>query len=101
MKEVLISTIDLLDPNEGVVETAQEVAARVVAIQEQGHVAKVSLKGIKGVSSSFFNEILHALRITVAVPAPWDQLSFEFDSELQQKVYDRSRAAFLRSLPSA
>ena len=53
----------------------------------------MSLAGLKGLPSSYFNPILRAVREALGLTPLQRRLRFEFDSPAQELVYERSLRA--------
>jgi hypothetical protein len=57
----------------------------------------VSFAGMKGLSSSYFNPILNAVKAQAGLSIIGNRLVFQFDSKAQQLVFQRSMDAVARS----
>ena len=90
MVRTTINTLDHLDPSRPVTETAEVVAGAVLRGLDSGGSVTVSVRGVCGVPSSFFNVILKAVQQHVGGRVDPARLGFEFDSKLQEMIYQRS-----------
>lgn len=89
MSDPVIRAVEHSGSSRTLVDTAEDVAALVLAQMETGRMAFVSLEGLRGVASSFFNVILDG------VVARWglaglDRLEFRCETPTQASVLERS-----------
>ena len=85
-----IAASDYVDPNGSVVKSGIMLAdAAVKALEEHGCV-RISLKGLKGASSSFFNVFLRRIEEECGLAEIGDHLLLEFGSKVQEMVFQRS-----------
>lgn len=94
MKRLLAT--DFRDPSGIIVESAQRVADAIVGVLQTDGEVIVSMEGMAGVSSAFFNSIIKAVQQKVGENAI-HCIHFEFTSELQKQIYERSRIAIIHS----
>lgn len=94
MDPVKLLAKDFIQHNRPVVECAVKLAAEVERLLASGQNVVVSVHGVRGVSSSFFNVILSAIDRTI----PPDQVDVRFKMNLetvtQRLVYQRSLEAW-------
>jgi len=96
VKRSVIQVADHVKPDADIVETARQVGDLVVASLQRGETVAVSLRGVRGVPSSFLNVLLSV----VAAELPGldgERFSMEFDSDIQRELFSRSRDAVLKS----
>lgn len=86
-------------PDRGVVDSAKQLAGMVINALNSSPKVIVSLSGIRGLSSSFFNTLLSDVASVHGVSSLYDRLDFAFDSNAQKMIFDRSFAAVTRSVP--
>jgi hypothetical protein len=86
---------DFVDEKLSVVESAGLVARRVVEALQSGESVVVSVRGLRGVSSSFFNVLLDAAEKALGSKLDNGQFTVETETTTQRTIYDRSYAAFL------
>lgn len=79
-----------------VVESASALAQQVVRVLEQGRTVRISLAGVKGLPSSYFNVLLEHIVQLTGFDAIGERVQFEFDSRPQQVVFARSLEAIRR-----
>lgn len=95
---IAIDAHQYVEPSRDVVESAELVADNVVsALDASNDVVVVSLRGLRGVPSSFFNVILGRIRASFGVDAIRTRFRVTDASDLQLRVYQRSFEAFLRA----
>lgn len=93
-----IEATDFVTPQRPVVEAAGLLAIAVSGeIRAHGSVT-VSLKGLRGVSSAFFNTLFADVARSSGTPALSSALKLETDSNAQREVLERSLKAVLRDL---
>lgn len=85
-----IAASDHLDPDGSVVKSGFMLAdAAVKAIEEHGRV-RISLKGLKGAPSSYFNVFLSRIEEQCGLAEIGDHVLLEFGSKVQEMVFRRS-----------
>jgi hypothetical protein len=100
MNAVVINAKDFIDDTMSVVDCAMRIAAEATRHLRSGGRVVVSIKGVRGVSSSFFNVILSAVADTLHNDLSEQRFDVECDTPTQRLVYTRSLAAF-QTLPKA
>jgi hypothetical protein len=83
----------LIDRKGTVVEGADRVAAAVIAALDVAPQVHVSLVRVRGVPSSFFNIVLLGVANRFGVDAAANRVLFDFGSDAQRQIYQRSLAA--------
>lgn len=97
MQSAKINAIDFVDPSQPVVDSASKVGIEVARLLRAGSNVLVSVRGVRGVSSSFFNVILSA--VAEALNGDWDPARFDVDTDTptQRMIYLRSLNSFARA----
>ncbi|MCG3135318.1 MAG: hypothetical protein HMLKMBBP_02899 [Planctomycetes bacterium] len=90
----------LIDRTGTVVEGAERVAAAVLAVLDKAPAAKVSLVGVRGVPSSFFNVVLLAVARRFGIDAASSRLAFDFGSDAQRHIWQRSLDTLRATFPA-
>ncbi|MBW2703205.1 MAG: hypothetical protein JRF33_20485 [Deltaproteobacteria bacterium] len=93
MNETSLKAIDFADAAESLVDSAERLAS--VLLEKLGGQEKVtiSLVGLRGVSSSYFNVVLSEVVSVYGIDAIGDRIEFLFDSYAQELVLGRSMAS--------
>lgn len=87
-----------LRPNLSFVANGERLGAVIIdKIREAGAV-RVEFNGLRGLTSSFFSAALLPVGEALGPDSLRTQLTFEFTSQLQQGVYERSRDAVIARL---
>lgn len=87
-----------VNPNDTVLSAAQRIASLAVAeLQRSDALVEVSLRGLRGLSSSFFNEIYRTILRDVGRRDLELRIRFIHDSSVQAATDARSRDSVLRS----
>lgn len=94
MDFVTINARDYIDETKPVIDGAACVGASAAAELRAGHPVIVSIDGLRGVSSSFFNVILSAVAEVLKNDFSDGRFEIRTDSKVQRLVLDRSLAAF-------
>jgi hypothetical protein len=85
-----ITASDHLDPDGSIVKSGIILAdAAVKALEEHGRV-RISLRGLKGASSSYFNVFLRRMEEQCGLAVVGDNVLLEFGSKVQEMVFERS-----------
>lgn len=87
-----IRAADHIDPNGLIVRSGELLARRVIESLRSGESVHIDLRGLSGISSSYFN-ILLRLIYDEAGAAAIDRVQLAFVSPLQKQVFDRSLEA--------
>lgn len=93
-----IIATEFVNPQGLIVESGLLLAARISAALTAGEAVEVSLAGMRGLSSSYFNVILGTLVEGFGLPAIENRVRFVFDSQAQQQTYRRSLDSFKRAV---
>lgn len=89
-KATHIEATDHLDPDGSVVRSGVALADAVVrALNEAGSVT-ISLKGLKGASSSYFNVFLRRIEEACGLAEIGRHIHLTFESNVQRMVFERS-----------
>lgn len=99
MDPVKINARDYIDQTRPVVDSAGDVARESARHLRAGSRVVVSVRGVRGVSSSFFNVILSAVADVLRNDFSDRRFDVETETATQQMIYQRSLAAFM-SRPS-
>lgn len=95
-----ISATDCLDPDGSVVRSGVAVADAALKALEENDVVIVSLQGLKGASSSYFNVFLRRIEEGCGLSEIGEHIQLEFDSKIQKMVFERSLASRGPRLPA-
>ena len=88
-----IEVSKLADPAESVIDSAERVAGVIgERLRRAETPVIVSMRGMRGVPSAFFNAILVLVRSQFGETG-LQAVRFEFDSELQRSTFDRALSA--------
>jgi len=90
-----IRAIDHLDPGGLIVRSGELLARPVVEALRSGGEVTVELRGLGGVSSSYFNIFLRTVRDALG-PGALGRVHVRSASPVQMQVYDRSLSALER-----
>lgn len=96
MDAVRISVKDYVDERRPVIECARQVGDIAAAHLRSGGSVVLSVAGVRGVSSSFFNVILSAVAEALRNDFSDGRFDVELETPTQRLVYLRSRAALIR-----
>ena len=78
-----------------VLECAERVAVETHRILATGANVVVSVRGLRGVSSSFFNVILAKVAASLPAQSIATRFSVDTDTETQRFIFERSLQAFV------
>jgi hypothetical protein len=98
MNTVTIHSKDFVVLDRPVVDCARVIGQEASRFLRSGAKVVVSVRGIRGVSSSFFNVILAAVADATAGVIDADRFVVETETETQRIVYERSLTALRESL---
>jgi hypothetical protein len=90
---ICISAKEYIDPAGSIVASGELVGKAIVACLERGDEVVVNFREMKGLSSSYFNPIIQTLNKSHGLQTIGTQLKFDFNSPVQQIVFDRSLQA--------
>lgn len=93
----LVKASDFVQTTDSIVDSSTSLAVALVQKLGTGVDITVSFAGMKGLSSSYFNPILKAVKDTAGLSVVGQRLLFEFDSKAQELVFHRSLDAVARS----
>jgi hypothetical protein len=88
-----IETLTFINPAVPIVDTAQAVGEMVAKELRRGSSVVVSLRGVRGASSSFFNVLLRLAQDASDGTLDHARLAFDFENQVQRLVYEKSLAA--------
>ena len=88
---------DHLDPGGSIVLSARLFGGLVARHLASGSVVRVSFADVRGLASSYFNELLHMIVEVLGTTHFSDRVQFDFDSPVQRQVCERSLAALHQS----
>ena len=86
----IIVAIDHLDPNGSVVKSGIAMAEAALSALEEAGTVRITLKGLKGASSSYFNAFLHRIEEGCGLAEIGKHIHLEFGSNIQEMVFQRS-----------
>lgn len=81
---------DHLDPDGSVVRSGVALADAAIRALEKGGSVSISLRGLKGASSSYFNVFLRRIEEACGLGEIGRDIHLEFDSSVQEMIYQRS-----------
>ena len=79
-----------LDPGGSVVRSGIALADATLRALEEGDIVRISLKGLKGASSSYFNVFLRRIEEECGLEEIGRHILLEFGSGVQEMVFQRS-----------
>ncbi|MCI0630006.1 MAG: hypothetical protein L0Y44_05055 [Phycisphaerales bacterium] len=82
-----------MDPDGSIVLSARLLGRVVVRKLESSEHVHISFAGMRGLPSSYFNELLQMIVSTLKTKDLCERVKFEFDSPVQVQVFERSLAA--------
>lgn len=85
-----VAARDHIDPDGSVVRSGMALADAVLQALETGRVVEVSLDGLRGASSSYFNVFLRRIDEACGVAELGEHIQMLFASKVQEMVYLRS-----------
>ncbi len=94
MDAVKINARDFVDESRPVVDSAMAVAQEAARQLRGGACVVVSVRGVRGVSSSFFNVILSVVAEVLRNDFSDNRFDVETETPTQRMVYARSFSAF-------
>lgn len=98
-KTVRIVATDYVDPDGSVVKSGLRLADAVLCALGEAESVIVSLAGLRGASSSYFNVFLRRIYEAAGRDVLDSGITLEFASALQREIYDRSRQAVMHDKP--
>lgn len=94
MDTAKINSQDFIDNTLPVVDSAGRIAVEASRLLRSGANVVVSVRGVRGVSSSFFNVILSSVAEALHGDFSGGRFDVETDTVTQRMVYQRSLHAF-------
>jgi hypothetical protein len=94
----LVEAKNYLDPEGSIVVSAALLADVVLGKLNAGEDVTISLLGLRGLPSSYFNTILLPLVEAVGIAAVRQRVRFQIESEVQRQVFQRSLDAVAKSV---
>jgi hypothetical protein len=88
--ETRIVATEHVDPNGSVVRSGIALADATLKALERASSVTISLKGLKGASSSYFNVFLRRIEEDGGLAEIGQHIHLEFGSKLQEMVFQRS-----------
>lgn len=88
-----------VDEARPVVECAELVAEEVSRLLRTGACVVLSVRGVRGVSSSFFNVVLSAVAEALGSDFGGGRFDVETETKTQRMIYQRSLQAFSGAKP--
>ena len=97
-----INVTNIIRDHPQITDSAIVAARQVVeAIQQNQFPITISLQGVRGVPSSFFNALLFEIHQAAGLKHfQNNQIRFEFDAPSQEAIFNRSFKAFSESIAS-
>jgi len=96
-----LRAIDHLDGDGSVVRSGVAVADAALEALETSEVVIISLGGLKGASSSYFNVFLRRIEEGCGLVEIGDHIQLEFGSKIQEMIFERSLASRGPRMPAA
>lgn len=97
MSAPIIRAVEYCGDEVGVVDSAGRVAAAILAAAETEPVVTVSMAGLSGIPSSFFNVILGDVAAVMGVEQLASRLVVTGLSAFQSRIFERSLSALSRT----
>ncbi len=94
METAVVQSSSFIDGTRPVVECAGKIADDVVLLLDQNKRVVLSVRGVRGVSSSFFNVILSRIRDAVGARIEPTRFTVDTDTQTQRLIFERSMKAF-------
>jgi len=94
----LLKADSFTDPNGSIVRTALSLADASLVKLQAGDDVQISLDGMRGLPSSFYNTLLLRLIQALGVEAVRRRVTFQFDSNPQREMYQKSLDAVTKSV---
>ena len=94
MDAVTIRVKDFVEESRSVVDCAAAVGLEAARQLRSGAAVIVSVRGVRGVSSSFFNVVLSTVAPALQNDFSEGRFSVDAETDTQALVYQRSLAAF-------
>jgi len=91
---VRIVAKDFVDDTRPVIESAALIAAQAAALLRQGSQVVISVHGLRGVSSSFFNVVLAGVADVLGPDLVNGRFSVDTETVTQRMIFERSLDAF-------
>ena len=82
-----------------IVQSGTALANEIVGKLRAGEEITVSFSGMRGLSSSYFNTVLNAVKASLGLDVIGQRLIFDFVSAAQQAVFNRSLDAVKNADP--
>jgi len=92
---------DTFDPSISFVTNGERLGAIIIAKIREAGTVRVEFNGLRGLTPSFFNAALLPVGEAFGPDSLRTQLAFEFTSQLQQGVFERSRDAVIARLTNS
>jgi hypothetical protein len=92
-RTIKVLATDYLDPDGSVVRSGVAVADAALKALEEHDAVVVSLEGLKGAASSYFNVFLRRIEEGCGLAEIGEHIRLEFDSKIQEMVFERSLAS--------
>lgn len=93
MGPITLAAKDFLRPDETVVQGADRIAAEIARHHSVGTPVVLSVRGVRGLSSSFFNVVLAAVASGGPGHLGPDWFKVETDTQVQRDIFERSLRA--------
>jgi hypothetical protein len=87
---VTVSANAFRDPQDRIVASASRLADEVVRLLPLQDVMEIDLSGMRGVTSSYYNVLLHRVLEVISAADFTRRVRIRFDSPAQEFVFNRS-----------
>lgn len=94
MNTVVIDAKRFIDESASVIDSAMRIGLEALGPLRAGQDVIVSVRGVRGVSSSFFNVLLATVSSELGAGTGRSRLTVDTETRTQAMVWDRSKAAF-------
>ena len=94
---MILKAVDYLDAAGSIVNSGAMLADRALAALGAGQPVEITLAGMRGVSSSYFNILLKQLLDGVGLATFNQRVKFGFDSGVQEQMFRRSFESLTRN----
>jgi len=92
-----LNAADFIDTSASVLESANAIGREAARILRDGGCVVLSVRGVRGVPSSFFNVVLSLVAEALANDFSDGRFAVETDTKTQRMVYERSLEAVSRA----
>lgn len=95
MPRYVVQAAEHIDETKPVIDAAHTIGSLVATRLAAGDDVVIALRGVRGVSSSFFNVVIAAAFDVIGTAIGSERLLVETDNRTQREVFERSLTAFM------